>query len=165
MVFLTKYRSNMSRFLYILFALLALLSAPRVEAQTIAIGESAPRIMHAKWLNDNSPRRSRYTYVQFILSKSIPCRDTATRIHNSISKSSGIAFVLVTPESAAEVEKWAHNLIGPMAGVVVEDRSIRTSFGVNYVPYAVILGRKHRVLWFGNPQQLDLEKIKKLTKK
>lgn len=153
----------MRRILYIAVAITLLFSATNAEAQTIALGERTPRVRKVKWLNGNIPQKCNFTYIEFIHSASTPCRASAERIHNIINEFDNIAFVLISHQSASEIDHWVTEHIDTRAGVVIEDDHIRTSFGVNYAPYAVILDRKNRALWFGNPQRLDRTMIEKLT--
>ena len=153
----------MSRIFYIFVALCALLSVSSVEAQTIALGERTPRVKNAKWLNGNVPQKSDFTYIEFIHSASLPCRSSAERIHKIINELDNIAFVLISHQDASVIDPWVTEHIGKRSGVIVDDERIRTSFGVNYAPYGVILDHKRRALWFGNPQLLNRTTIEKLT--
>ena len=155
----------MNRIFYIFVALCALLSVSSVEAQTIALGERTPRVKNAKWLNGNIPQKSDFTYIEFIHSASRSCRASAERIHKIINEFDNIAFVLISHQDASIIDHWVTEHIGQKSGVIVDDERIRTSFGVNYAPYGVILDQKHRALWFGNPQLLDRKTIEKLTQK
>ena len=155
----------MSRILYIVMALCTLLSVARTEAQTIALGERTPRIKNAKWLDGNTPQQCDFTYIEFIHSASIPCRQTVERIHGIIKKFDNTAFVLISHQNASEIDHWVTEHIDTRSGVIIDDSHIRTSFGVNYAPYAVILDHKRRALWFGNPQLLNREIIEKLIQK
>ena len=152
----------MSKFFYIAAALFALLTISGAEAQTIALGERTPRFKNAKWLNGNTPEKCAFTYVEFIHSASIPCRNSAERIHKIVEEVGDIAFVLISHQSASEIGEWVTHHINPRSGVIVDDSSIRRSFGVNYAPYAIILDHKRRAIWFGNPQLLDRKMIEKL---
>ena len=165
MVFLTKFRSSMNRFFYILIALCALLSVSNAEAQTIALGERTPRVKNAKWLNGNIPAKCDFTYIEFIHSASLPCRASAERIHKIINEFGNIAFVLISHQDASDIDHWVTEHINATSGVIVDDERIRTSFGVNYAPYGVILDHKRRALWFGNPELLEKKTIEKLTHK
>ena len=153
----------MSRFYYILATLCLLLSAASAEAQTIALGERTPRVKKAKWLNGNIPQKCDFIYIEFIHSASAPCRSSAERLHNIVNEFDNIAFVLISHQDASIIDPWVTEHIDPKSGVIVDDGRIRTSFGVNYAPYAVILDHKRRALWFGNPQLLNRTTIEKLT--
>ena len=76
-----------------------------------------------------------------------------------------MTFVLISHQSLTDIDNWVTEHIDTHSGVIIEDSRIRTSFGVNYAPYAVILDHKRRALWFGNPQFLDKNKIEKLITK
>ena len=92
----------------------------------------------------------------------MPCRTSAERIHKIINELGNTAFVLISHQSATEIDEWVTRLINEHSGVIVDDKHIRSSYGVNYAPYAVILDHKRRALWFGNPQLLDRSTIEKL---
>ena len=155
----------MSRIFYILLALCSLLPIARAEAQTIALGERTPRVKNAKWLNGNAPEKCNFTYIEFIHSASATCRKSAERLHKIVNEVGNIAFVLISHQSASEIDDWVMQYVGKHAGVIVDDSNIRRSFGVNYAPYSVILDHKRRALWFGNPQLLDKKTVEKLTQK
>ena len=155
----------MKRLLYIFALLAALLSHSESQAQTIALGEKTPRIKKVKWLNGNTPQKSDFLYIEFIHSASLPCKESAERIYKIVEEQPNMAFVLVSHQSASEIDNWVTHYLTPRSGVVIDDTQIRTSFGVNYVPYAVIIDRKRRALWFGNPQLLDRAMIEKLIQK
>lgn len=155
----------MSRLFYIFLSLCTLLPILRTEAQTIAIGERTPRIKHCKWLNGNVPEQCDFVYIEFIHSASTSCRNTAERLHNVVNEIGNIAFVLISHQSASEIDDWVVQHIDKRSGVIVDDTSIRHTFGVNYAPYSIIIDQKRRALWFGNPQLLDKKAIEKLTHK
>lgn len=147
---------------YGLLMVVGLLAVESGSAQTISLGERTPRFKQAKWLNGNVPQKSDFTYIEFIHSASIPCRQSVERIHNIIKKFDNTAFVLISHQNASEIDHWVTEHIDTRSGVIIDDSHIRTSFGVNYAPYAVILDHKRRALWFGNPQLLNRATIEKL---
>lgn len=149
-------------FVYVALLAMGCFTAINTSAQTISLGERTPRFKQAKWLNGNVPQKSDFTYIEFIHSASIPCRQSVERIHNIIKKFDNTAFVLISHQNASEIDHWVTEHIDTRSGVIIDDSHIRTSFGVNYAPYAVILDHKHRALWFGNPQLLNRATIEKL---
>ena len=149
----------MKRFAVII---IALLSFAVTEAQTIALGERTPRLKDVKWLNGNIPAKSAYTYIGFIHSASRPCQYWVESIHKSLSKIENIAFVFVSREGASDIEQWVMKYLSPNSGVIVEGESFSRSFGINYVPFAVIVDNKRRALWFGNPRMLDKDTVERI---
>ena len=150
----------------IILTIVALISFCSITtAQTIAIGEKTPRFKNERWLNGNKPIQGEFTYIEFIHSASIPCRRSAERIYAITSQFENVSFVLISHQSASEVDSWVTTYINSRAGVIIDDENIRASFGVNYAPYAVILDSKRRALWFGNPKLLDSKTLKKLFTK
>lgn len=153
----------MSRFFQILIALCALFVASTSQAQTIALGERTPRVKQAKWLDGKVPPKNKFTYIEFIHSASQPCRLSAERIFKIVNEFDNISFVLISHQKLTEIDAWVLNFVGERSGVIIEDSSIRQSFGVNYAPYAVVLDHKRRALWFGNPRLLDRKKIEQIV--
>ncbi len=154
----------MSKSMRLLLLLCLLLSTYVAGAQTIALRERAPRIKKAKWFNSSKPPKSDFTFVEFIHSASVPCRQSAERICKIVSELPNTTFIMVTHQNASEIDGWVTECAKSRVGVIVDDINIRTSFGVNYAPYAVILDHKRRALWFGNPQLLDRTTIDKIVK-
>lgn len=151
----------MKRFLLIIIALYAIGYG---SAQTIALGERTPRIKKVKWLNGNAPAEGKFTYIEFIHSASIPCRMTVERTYSYLEGYKGVRYVLISHESATDIDKWVMKYITPTSGVIVDDEHIRQDFGVRYAPFAVILDHKRRALWFGNPRLLNPQMIENLIK-
>lgn len=152
-------------FTYIALLTAGILLSAHAEAQTIALGESTPRIKKAKWLNGSQPKATDFTYIEFIHSASTSCRNSAERIHKILKEFDNTSFVLISHQDASEIDLWVTNIIDKKSGVIVDDYKIRNSFGVNYAPYAVILDHKCRALWFGNPQLLDKKSLEELLTK
>ena len=152
----------MSRTLYLFFALCALLSIAEVEAQTIALGERVPRIKNATWFNSSEPPKSDFTFVQFIHSASVSCRQSTEQLGAIVEKIPNATLILVTHQSASDIDGWVSKCVKPRVGIIVDDTTIHDSFGVNYAPYVVVLDSKRRVLWFGNPRLLNRNVIDKI---
>lgn len=152
----------MNRVLRLTLVLFALLAVVGAGAQTIALSERAPRIKKAKWFNSAKPPKSDFAFVEFVHSASAPCRQSVERICKIVEELPNTSFIIVTHQSAAEVDSWVTDCAKDRVGIIVEDSRIRNSFGVNYAPYAVILDGKRRALWFGNPQRLDRKTIDKI---
>ena len=145
--------------------LCALLSLTSTKAQTIALGERTPRVKQAKWLDGKVPPKNEFTYIEFIHSASETCRLSTEHISKIIKEFDNISFVLISHQKLTEIDAWVLNFVGERSGVIIEDSSIRQSFGVNYAPYGVVLDHKRRALWFGNPRLLDRKKIEQLINK
>lgn len=45
---------------------------------------------------------------------------------------------------------------------IVTDNKVFAEFGLQYVPFSILVDKKHRILWMGNPMQLNSEIISKL---
>ena len=147
----------------IIFTIVAVISLCNIaSAQTIAIGEKTPRFKGERWLDGKCPSERDFTYIEFIHSSSISCRRSAERIYAITKEFDNVNFVLISHQKASEIDPWVTKFINSRSGVIIDDHAIRSSFGVQYAPYAVIIDSKRRAIWFGNPKLLDRNKIEKL---
>lgn len=150
--------------MYLAVGLAGLLTVPSVGAQNIALGERTPRIKssHIRWLNGHTPKAHTYTYIEFIHSKSEPCRLSTERIAAIADNIKELNIVVVTKEEGAALAPWVHTLAQGTSGVVVLGDEFFDRYGVRYAPFGVML-HKRRAIWFGNPRTLNRELIEKLT--
>ena len=149
-------------FATILFGYLLLGSA--VSAQNIALNERTPRIKakNIRWLDGHKPTPHAYTYIEFIHSKSEPCRLSAERIASIAKSSDNMNVILVTKEEGAGLAEWARKFSHGTTGVIVLGSDYFDRYNVKYAPFGVMI-HKRRAIWFGNPRLLNKELIEKLT--
>jgi hypothetical protein len=127
-------------------------------AQNIAIGERAPKIKSF----DISIPKGHYIYLGFVHSPSRPCSISAPKISELIDSIEEISAALFTRERQGECEQWLIDMFINGSKVQMGADEIFPKFGVDYAPYGVILDYKRRVLWQGNPQMLDKNKIEQI---
>ena len=133
-------------------------------AQNIALGERTPHIKAKKtrWLDGHKPTPHAYTYIEFIHSKSEPCRLSAERIASIADNIDNMSVVLVTKEEGAGLAEWARKFSHNSTGVIVLGSDYFDRYNVKYAPFGVMI-HKRRAIWFGNPRLLNKELIEKLT--
>lgn len=144
------------------FLLLLALAAPFavVRAQNIALGERVPELRVAAWLGGQQPAGAPLTYVEFFHSSNPGCIESLGRLRTLTNKFGTKLRVIVL---AREKEETVAPLLTPYlsprisAGLDPSGR-IFAAFGVEYVPFGVLLDAKNRALWMGNTLQLN-EKI------
>ena len=144
--------------LTILLALLCLCSA--VKAQNVAIGERAPRVKSLQYTIGSDE----YIYLGFVHSPSRPCEISAPKVSELIESIESISAILLTRERQGECEQWLIDMFYNGSKVYMGADEVFSKFGVDYAPYGVILDYKRRVLWQGNPQMLDKNKIENIIK-
>ena len=143
--------------------IIALLSCASAMAQNIALNERVPRIRRAEWLGGHIPTQSDFTYMEFIHSRSMPSRRSVERIVEHSRKIPSLNVIIVTKESATVAEAWLTEHMSGGEGVIVQAERIFDRYGVQYAPFGIIIDRKRRALWFGNPRQLDTKTIERLV--
>ena len=95
-------------------------------------------------------------------SPSRPCSLPAPKISELIDSIEEISAALFTRERQGECEQWLIDMFINGSKVQMGADEIFQKFGVDYAPYGVILDYKRRVLWQGNPQMLDKNKIEQI---
>lgn len=142
------------RYVYIILVLLWGI-ATNVSAQRIRLGERIPEI------NVQSEYGSKLEYAEqdlmcmvFFHSKCTPCVEAIQKLNTALYEVMDIA--LVTAESP-ELHDTIISRIGTRDFAIAYDIDGKThkSFGINYVPFAVIYStHRKRVEWFGPIEQL-----------
>ncbi|MBQ5635017.1 MAG: hypothetical protein IIV10_01775 [Alistipes sp.] len=151
----------MKKFLAILIFTMGVAAAttPSSFAQNVATYERVPKLKLHNWLNGHIPVGSDYTYLGFIHSASVPCIESTSHVI-STAKQVGMSVIIFTKESQASLGKWLYKVTDePCVGVHHSSSNIFTNFGVKYAPFGIIISKKRRALWFGNPNRLTQKDI------
>lgn len=145
--------------LSVLFAL-AMLPLP---AQRLARGEKAPELQVGEWISENQPSRGGAMMVEFFHSGNPTSVGRIGQLDIIARDSAGkLSVVVVTREDSPAVK----GMLGYKAFFSAIDDNGKTfsAFSALYVPYAVIVDRKGRVAWLGNPSTLTDDDIADLIK-
>ena len=135
----------------ITLALLLLLSP--LSAQRLVIGDRAPELRVGRWLNrapESAPR-----LIEFFHSTS-PQSVARLAENERIAEKykSRLAVIVIAKEETDVIER----LINPSERTfhVAIDDAERTfsAYGIQFVPYGVLLDSRGRIVWFGNPTTL-----------
>ena len=148
----------MKKIVIILFALMC--SAGAV-AQNIAIGERTPKIKNPHRMNGAVAQPAEFTYLGFVHSASIPCTQSLAMLAKVAEQTGAFSMMIFTKEpasaqTASTLQRYAN---GRFSEVHTSAKQAFDRFGVNYAPFGVIIDKKRRALWFGDPQSLNKEKI------
>lgn len=147
--------------------LLPLLHAA-ATAQNIATGERAPKLKKVhRWLDNIQPRQTDYTYIEFVRSTSAPCLESCLRIKDFLDHTERpFRAVFVSCEPAEHVDFRLRDCSGEYIGTILDtEGEIFDAYGVRYVPFGVIIDKRRRVLWFGNPLTAENDFVKKITER
>ena len=153
----------MRRLHIILIAALALIVSDKAAAQRPVIGERAPEFKAAAWLTEKPAEGRRARLLVFFHSSSRETIDQLAMLDDIAGKYDEKLDVVVIAREAedkvkplllgygADGEHTAHKYY-----VALDDAGKTfANFGVQYVPFSVLLDARGRVLWIGNPAQLD----------
>ena len=154
----------MRRIIFAAAVIFALLAAGEASAQRIANGEKIPKFKAEHWLEDIIPEDADYTYIEFIRSSSMPCIESCHKMKRHADNSERpMRMIFITREEPCRIHHSIRECIGRYAGVLIDDSGrIFEEFGIQYVPFGVIIDRKRHAIWFGNPLTTDNAYLKKI---
>lgn len=145
-------------------AAVALAAVTGIRAQSLAIGERAPDLNISQWLNEK-PSGEKARLINFYHSSS----REAGALLAGMSRYAGqyaekLSVIVIAREPKEKVQAALLNDSPGYAAAIDEDGRTFASFGVKVVPFGVLIDTKGKILWFGNPAQLDTATLDKLLK-
>lgn len=152
----------------ILVLLLFALAMPcaALRAQRIALGERAPEIRPAAWLEGRAPAEAPMTYVEFY-SAACPSGEASLKQLHALTSKFGtkLRVIVVTRDKEEAVGPALAPYLAPRFAVALDPQGrIFTAYGVSYIPFGVLLDARGRALWQGNTRQLTEETIRTADK-
>lgn len=136
-------------------------SISQTIAQKLIIGERAPELKVKEWISSKSAD-SGARLVEFFFSSSKPSVDRLTVVNGLAKKYAGRLSVIVI---AKEPKEKVEGILNPSSNsyLVAMDDAGKTfdSYGIQFVPFSVIIDSKGRIAWFGNSTSLTEETINK----
>ncbi len=156
-----KNRNAMKRFL--IAACMACM-ALAADAQKISVGDRAPEVKAAAW-PDKAPRGGeRVRMIEFFYSRSAPSMARVAPLDAMAEKYGGrLDVIVVCREDAVTVAKAIGGSHTFYTAIDDENRTF-AAYGVQYIPYGVVVDAKGRVVWAGNPEKLSDEELGKYLK-
>lgn len=135
------------------------------SAQHLALGERTPKIKTQQWLDGIVPQQTEYTYIEFVRSTTRPCIESFLKIKEHITdRNIPLGVIFIVCDEPSQADPRLRECLGGNVGALIDDTGrIFNDFGVRYVPYGVVVDRKRKALWFGNPLTVDDDFFKKLT--
>mgnify|MGYP001134099776 CR=1 FL=1 len=77
---------------------------------------------------------------------------------------SKLRIIIITQEDSDKIAPILTPYISERIGVALDhDKKVFGSFGVDFVPFSVLIDAKNRVLWMGNPQSMTSSFIQKIV--
>ena len=146
----------MRRFLFTLWLAVALCAVcEQAFAQRIAYGERTPKIdrKHSRWFDGRMPVPDQPLLIAFVYSHSNTCLEFCYGLKRRMQNAERpLQVILVTREPASMIDmRMKQCLDGNITVVSDVSGRIFRDFGVNYVPFAVVVDERRKAVWFGNP--------------
>lgn len=140
---------------------------PVSVAQRVALEERIPKIKTKLWLDGKMPSKARYTYIEFVHSKTVPCIRTFLNIQQQHARfGEDIRAIIVTKENPAQISQALRESVTEYVNVAFDTKGeIFREFRVQYVPFGIVIDHRRRALWFGNPITVNDDFFKKIKTK
>lgn len=153
----------MKRVLLLLTVVFCTLGAS--HAQNIVIGERAPELKSVTWLASRNPAAADLSYLGFFHSSNKGCTASLDALRDLSNKlGSKLRIIIITQEDSDKIAPILTPYISERIGVALDhDKKVFGSFGVDFVPFSVLIDAKNRVLWMGNPQSMTSSFIQKIV--
>lgn len=144
----------------ILIAILLLCAAAQpAEAQKLITGVKAPDLKISEYLTAE-PVGGEPLLIEFFYSPSQPCLNYLPVLNELAKANAGrISVLLLAREERDKIASLMEDKGYAFAVALDDQGKTFTSYGVQFVPFGVLLDAKGRVLWFGNSTQLNQQTI------
>ncbi|EFR56924.1 hypothetical protein HMPREF9720_1104 [Alistipes sp. HGB5] len=166
-VIFAKNKSALMKKVLLILLFAALLPFAAADAQNIALGERVPELKVPAWLDGQKPAATpRLTYVEFFQSSNAACITSLKQLRAMTDKlGTKLRVVVITQEKEDKIGPLLRPYLSPQISVAIDaGGKIFTAFGVQYVPFGVLVDSKNRALWQGNSLHLTPEIIDKSSK-
>lgn len=135
-----------------------------VQAQNMVVGDKAPELKVKEWLY-GAPKPGGVMFIEFFHSSSKPCLARLAPIGEMANKYKGkLNVVVISHESAANVDEVVGQGEHPYFVAIDEEGKTFAAYGVQYVPFGVLVDARGRIVWFGNPGSLSAQVLDKVVK-
>ena len=127
-----------------------------LQAQNTVLGERVPEVRSEHWLNQVQPAAAPMTVILFFTAATPSGARALTHLHDLAEQLDGrLRVIAVTRDDAGQAASVAADLLSPRLTVAFDSEGrLFRNFGVNYVPFSLLVNERNRLLWQGNPLQL-----------
>lgn len=146
---------------FILSIILVLFAANGLIAQNIVIGERAPDLKVKEWLGPK-PAEGLPRLIEFFYSSSAPSLDRLAPLDKLATKyASKMSVVLIAKESREKIMEVVKPSTRKFSTALDDAGKSFSSYGVQFVPFSVLVDSRGKVLWMGNSASLTDQEIEK----
>ena len=149
-------------FLLLLFSIAISLPA---SAQRLMIGEKTPDLKITEWMK-NKPQSGKTMYIiEFAHTTSPPSMSRLQKLNNLTKAKPEINVILLFKENKETVHNHIKHIDYEFFVALDDNGKTFSSYGVNFVPFSIIVDKKGNAIWFGNSELLTDNIITKALKK
>ena len=111
------------------------------------------------------PTAADLSFLVFFHSSNKGCTASLDALRDLSNKlGSKLRIIIITQEDSDKIAPILTPYISERIGVALDhDKKVFGSFGVDFVPFSVLIDAKNRVLWMGNPQSMTSSFIQKIV--
>lgn len=153
----------------LLFLLLSWVGS--VGGQNLVVGARAPELKVAQYITakpnlERAKQGREAILVEFFVSYGEPSHVRWNALnHLAVELAGEVVVVMLSQEERAAIEPLFAGTDYAFSVALDEAGKTFSAYGVQYVPYAVLLDTHQRVIWFGNPTELTPEKTIQIIEK
>ena len=153
---------NMKRFLVL--AVLVLAGITAASGQKLVIGEKAPDLSVSEWMPSQPDLAGKARLIDFYHGLNKDCQAQLTKLNSLASQHSGSMVVMIVSKDGKNAANKPGGLDKNYYTAYDSGGKTFNAYGIQYVPFSVLLDTRGKVVWFGNISTLDNATIDKAKK-
>lgn len=150
---------------FVILTLLSFTTVLALKAQKLVIGEKAPDLKVKEWLSEKPSGGNQAELIEFFHTSSKQCSSRLAILNATAQKYAGkLTVILVAKEPADKIRPAVSPGNKKFATAIDDAGKTFENYGVQFVPFSVLVDKKGKVVWFGNPSSLTDDTISKALK-
>lgn len=146
---------------FLLLLLAALCAFAPLRAQTTVLGDRIPDVRPENWFNNVRPASAPLTVIAFFSASNPACLQALDHLQSLLDDAgTRMRVILVSRDREEIVDRAVELYFSPRMTVALDtDGSLFRSFGIEYVPFCILIDARRYVLWQGNTLHLTAEQL------